>query len=84
MIEGLLTQGVQTTDTIPEGVLGNDRPLTIVTETWYSDELQLAVLTKRSDPRSATVNRLTTISRVEPSANLFEVPPDYTIEEGRP
>jgi hypothetical protein len=65
-------------------VLGNDRPMTTVTETWYSDELKLVVLTKRSDPRSNTVNRLTNISRVEPSAALFEVPADYTIEEGRP
>ena len=84
MMEGLLTEGFQTTHTLPVGVLGNDRPMTTVTETWYSDELKLMVLTKRSDPRSNTVNRLTKISRVEPSAALFEVPADYTIEEVRP
>lgn len=84
MIEGFLTEGVRTTHTLPAGALGNDQPMTTVTETWYSDELKPVLLTKRSDPRSDTVNRLTQISRVEPSAALFEVPPDYTIEEGRP
>ena len=81
-IEGLPVQGTRTTVTIAAGAIGNDAPIEVVTERWYSADLQMAVLIKRSDPRSGeTVTRLTNVSRSEPSPALFQVPPDFKVTE---
>jgi hypothetical protein len=71
--------------TIPAGEIGNERPIQIVDERWYSPELQTVVMTKHSDPRfGETVYRLTNIDRNEPARALFEVPADFTIKDGPP
>jgi hypothetical protein len=50
----------RTTITIPAGEIGNERAIEIVSERWYSPELQLVVMTRHSDPRTGeTVYRLT-------------------------
>lgn len=80
MIEGVNAEGVRITITIPAGQIGNDLPINIVSEQWYSPELQLLVMTKHSDPRTGeTTYRLTNINRAEPDHSLFEVPSDYTM-----
>lgn len=82
IIEGLPAQGTRTTVTIPAGAIGNEAPIQVVTERWYSVDLQMAVLIKRTDPRSGeTVTRLTNVNRSEPSPTLFQVPPDYKVIE---
>ena len=81
-IEGVVAEGTRTTITIPANTIGNERALEIVSERWYSPELQLEVLTRRNDPRfGETTYTLTNIQRSEPSPLLFEVPPDYTVNE---
>lgn len=77
-IEGLPVRGVRVSQTYAPGSLGNDRPLTVVTEYWYSETLRLNLLTKRSDPRygEQTV-RVTELVRREPDAALFAIPDDY-------
>jgi len=61
--------------TIPAGQIGNERPIEIVSETWYSPELHTMVVRKHSDPRvGETVFRLTEIKRTEPDAALFQAP----------
>ncbi len=83
MIEGVEAEGTRTTVTIPAGEIGNERPIEIVSERWYSPELQLVVMTRHSDPRSGeTTYKLTNINRTEPAKSLFEVPADYTIKSG--
>ena len=83
MIEGVEAEGTRTTITIPAGEIGNERPIEIVNERWYSPELQLMVMTRQSDPRTGeTTYKLTNINRVEPVKSLFEVPPGYTVKEG--
>ncbi|HTP34029.1 MAG TPA: hypothetical protein VMJ75_17740 [Candidatus Acidoferrales bacterium] len=83
-MEGVQVEGRRVTTTIPAGQIGNDQPLQIVAETWYSPDLQTMVLSKRSDPRSGeTVTRMTNISRTEPARTLFEAPADYTITESQ-
>jgi hypothetical protein len=85
MIEGVRAEGTRTTLTIPAGAIGNDLPIQIVSERWYSPELQTVVMTKRSDPRMGeTVYRLSNVSRTEPSRSLFEAPSDYTVEDAKP
>jgi hypothetical protein len=82
-IEGVEAEGTRTTVTIAAGQIGNERPIEIVTERWYSPELQVVVYSKRSDPMAGeTTYRLTNINRNEPSRSLFEVPAGYTVKEG--
>jgi hypothetical protein len=82
VIEGVLCEGNRETSTIPAGAVGNDLPITIVREQWFSPELHVLVLTKQSDPRTGeTIYRLTNINRSEPDRALFEVPADYNIIE---
>jgi hypothetical protein len=84
MIEGVQAQGTRTTITIPAGDIGNEKPIQIVSERWYSPELQTVVMSSRSDPRMGQSSyRLTNINRTEPQKTLFEVPADYTIQEMR-
>lgn len=84
LIEGVPADGTRTTLTLPAGQIGNEQPIQIVSETWYSPELQTNILQKRSDPRNGeTVFRLTNISRAEPPATLFDVPVDYKVTESR-
>jgi hypothetical protein len=81
-IEGLRTQGTRTTVTIAAGAIGNVAPIQVVTERWYSADLQMPVVTKRSDPRSGeTVTRLIHVTRTEPLPALLQVPPDYKLTE---
>lgn len=82
MFEGVQAEGTRTTLTIPAGTIGNERPIEIVSESWISPQLQTMVMSKHSDPRTGTnTYRLTAINLGEPDRSLFEVPPDYRIEE---
>jgi hypothetical protein len=84
-IDGVEAQGTRTTHTIPAGEIGNERPLQIVRERWYSPELQTVVMSRSSDPRMGeTTYRLTNIQRAEPDKSLFEIPEDYKVVEGGP
>ena len=75
--------GVRTTQTIAVGKIGNDRPISIVTEVWTSPELKTIVLSKRNDPRMGEQTfKLTNIQRGEPDPSLFTVPSDFKITEG--
>jgi hypothetical protein len=75
-IEGVAAEGTRTTVTIPAGEIGNEQPINIVTESWYSPELQVTVMRKHTDPRHGEMNyRLTNIKRSEPDRSLFEVLP---------
>lgn len=79
-IEGVEAQGTRTTTTIPAGAVGNERPIEVVYERWFSKELQLVVMSKNSDPRTGeSTYRLTNIVRNEPDPSLFAVPTSYRI-----
>lgn len=81
-IEGVSAQGTRVTRTIPAGQVGNEQPMVITTETWYSPDLKVLVMSKSSDPRMGdTTYTLTNIQRSEPSPTLFQVPADYTVKE---
>ncbi len=79
-IEGVTAEGTRTTSTIPTGAIGNDRPLQIVNERWFSPDLQMVVQSRFSDPRTGEETfHLTNISRGEPAAYLFQVPAGYQV-----
>jgi hypothetical protein len=80
VMEGLTVDGARTTNTIEAGAIGNDRPIHVVNERWYSDELKLTVMTKHTDPRTGEETfRLANVHRGEPGAYLFMVPAEYQI-----
>ena len=85
VLEGLLVQGTRMTDTIPAGAMGNERPIEIVTERWYSKDIDAMVLQRFFDPRfGETIYRLVNVVRGEPSPDLFQVPQGYelTVADG--
>jgi len=82
-MEGVQVTGTRTTQTIPVGKIGNDRPIVITTEVWTSPDLRTTVYSKRSDPRMGDQTfKLTNIQRSEPDPSLFTVPSDFKITEG--
>lgn len=80
--EGVQAEVTRFTITIPAGMEGNDQPFDIVSERWYSPELHILLMGKRSDPRTGEmIYRLTNINRGEPARSLFEAPSDFTVKE---
>lgn len=82
--DGVMAEGRRTTMTIPAGKMGNELPMQVVTETWYSSELQATLYQKRTDPRSGeVVTHFSNIIRSEPSRTLFDAPSDYKVTDRR-
>ena len=84
--EGIKAEGTMTSHTIPAGQVGNEKPIVITSERWFSPELFIVVYAKTSDPRAGdTIYRVTNVKRGEPPADLFKVPADYRTrgERGR-
>src|SRR5215510_4208571 len=80
MVEGVECEGTRSVTTMPAGAIGNERPIETVNETWFSQELKIMIMSKRSDPRfGETTYRITNISRSEPDASLFQISSEYTI-----
>jgi len=81
-MNGVEAEGTRTTVTIAPGEIGNERAIEIVSERWFSPELQVILMTRHSDPRFGENSyQLTDINRSEPARELFEVPAGYKIEE---
>lgn len=82
-ILGVDTVGVRETTTTNAGVLGNDQPLTSLTEYWHSDQLGINLLSIRSSPffgkQTFTITELT---QGEPDPQLFQLPP-YPVHDQR-
>jgi hypothetical protein len=84
-INGITAAGSRTTLTIATGEIGNDRPIHVVGETWYSGDLQMVVKSSNSDPRFGdTTFELAKIDRNEPDPGLFQIPADYTLSDAGP
>jgi hypothetical protein len=82
-INGLVAEGTRTTHTIPAGQIGNVKPLQVVSERWYSADLQIVLKSTRTDPRFGTTTyTVTSVQRTEPAATLFTVPAEYTVQTG--
>jgi hypothetical protein len=82
-MEGLLVTGTRTTHTIPAGEIGNEKPITVVTEVWTSPDLKTVVYSKRTDPRMGEQTfKLTNVVRAEPDPALFTIPADFKLTDG--
>jgi hypothetical protein len=79
-ISGLETVGTRETIVIPVGAVGNNSPLLMKREFWYSPRLGVNLISKRQDPRVGIQNfEVTDIVLGEPDAKRFEVPPGSKI-----
>jgi|SRR5689334_10592703 len=79
IIEGLKVTGTRMDFTIPSGAVGNEQPITVSSEQWFSPELGVVVSSTHKDPMMGdTTYKLEQVSRVEPDPSLFTVPADYT------
>ena len=81
-INGVEAEGTRTTVTIAPGEIGNEQAIEMVSERWFSPELQVFVKIRHVDPRfGENTYQLIDINRAEPARELFEVPAGYKIEE---
>lgn len=79
IIEGLKVTGTRMEFTIPSGAVGNEQPITVSSEQWFSSELGVVVSSTHRDPMMGNTSyKLEQVSRVEPDPSLFTVPADYT------
>ena len=85
VIEGVTANGTRSTTVIPAGAIGNEQAITIISEQWFSPDLEMLILTRHNDPRvGETTYRLTNIARSDPDRSLFQVPADYTVKDRQP
>jgi hypothetical protein len=76
--EGVQATGTRRITIIPADAIGNERPIEVVYEQWYSKDLGMVVYSKNSDPRFGDQTyKLTSIVRAEPDPSLFSVPTEY-------
>ena len=75
LINGIAAKGTRTTLTIPVGQIGNDREIKVVSERWYSEDLQMLVKSSNKDPRfGETYYELSNVLQGTQDPALFEVP----------
>ena len=82
IVAGVSAEGMRLTTTIPAEAMGNERPIQITRERWFSPELQIVLKSKQSDPRfGITTYEVTKLDRANPPHSLFEVPRDYHVRK---
>jgi len=81
-IDGIRVEGHRRTIEIPADAIGNEQPITVVTEEWTSPDLKVLVMTRHTDPRSGESNyRLRSITRSAPDPSLFQLPTNYSLRD---
>ena len=81
-IAGIEAKGTRTTSLIPAGYVGNNRPLSIVTEDWISTQYYLPLLIITDDPRTGKrTDEVIEFKPGEPDPALFKIPEGYTVRE---
>ncbi len=80
MILGFRTHGTRVITTLPPGEIGNNRPIDIVSEQWFSPDLDLVMRSAHRDPWGGDfTTTVTKISRSDQPAWLFQVPSQYKV-----
>ena len=84
LVSGVETIGTRDSVIYNPGVFGNDRKVTVEREFWYSPQLGINLLSRRSDPRFGTQTfSATNLILAEPDAHLFDLPPGFTVVDRR-
>jgi hypothetical protein len=80
-IEGVDCNGTRKTITIPASEVGNEKPISIVTETWFAPTIGAVVQSTTDDPRyGKTTYQLTNVQTTEPVRTLFDPPADFKVD----
>jgi hypothetical protein len=80
IILGFRARGTRVITTLPAGQIGNDRPIDIVSEQWFSPELELVMRSMHHDPWAGEfTTSIIRVSRGDQPTSLFEVPLPYKI-----
>lgn len=83
-IAGMETVGTRDSTTYNPGVFGNDTAVTVEREYWFSPQLGVNLLSKRSDPRFGSQTfTITEVSISEAEAQLFDLPKGFTVVDHR-
>jgi hypothetical protein len=83
-INGIHATGTRMTTTIPTGKMGNDKPISVTSERWYSSDLKATVMTKHDDPWAGELKtEFTSVNTSEPEPSLFTVPSDYKVVDDK-
>ncbi|WP_156994080.1 hypothetical protein [Terriglobus sp. TAA 43] len=78
-VQGISCKATRITTIFPVGMIGNDRPVTVVSEHCMSQELGLELSGHVTDPRSGTTTTtVISINRMEPDAALFRPPAGFS------
>jgi hypothetical protein len=80
-IAGVYAEGRRVTRVRPPGTIGNDKPVISEAERWVSPDLKIMLLQWTKDPRENDTRQVTSLDRSEPSRQLFEIPPDFSVRE---
>jgi hypothetical protein len=75
---GVKAVGTRVECTVPSGFCGNQKPITVSVEQWFSPELGVILQTIHGSSIGAeSICKIEQIVRAEPDASLFGVPTDY-------
>ncbi len=80
LIEGLAAAGKRVTSEFAQNPPGCEKNVSI-SESWYSPELWMTLVQKRSNCLEDSSTHLENIQRSEPDPRLFQVPADYMVVE---
>ncbi len=82
--DGLEVSGTRETRTFNPGAFGNDKPVVVTKEIWYSPQLQFNLAVTRTDPRNGTQKfEVTDLKLGEPGAEWFALPDGYRLVQER-
>jgi hypothetical protein len=85
MISDVETSGLRYTFLVPAQSSGTGNAVEVTDEYWYSQELGINILVTHHDPRTGLQTvAITSLSREEPPASLFEVPPGFKVVDLTP
>jgi hypothetical protein len=82
VLDGTPLRHGRQTEKYPAGFFGHQEAYTVVTDYWYSQELQAFVLVRQVGPGNlAQTLTLRSIARENPASSLFTIPKNYTIHK---
>jgi hypothetical protein len=81
---GVDTTGYRETTTLNPGVVGNDQPMVITREFWYSSRFGINLISKVDDPQSGKQSfAATELITSEPDPKFFALPDGYKVVDRR-
>jgi uncharacterized protein YecT (DUF1311 family) len=84
MMDGLRVTGTRETRTFNPGAFGNDKPVVVTKEIWYSPQLQFNLSVTRLDPRNGNQKlNVVDLKLGDPGQEWFAMADGYRMVQGR-